>query len=104
MRTLAPLSFLITIVSLIDGLPGHSVRKTQAAIRASKTTVHLGSKLAVSKLSTPIQVISAHGEFGPVNSENILWRLQPATLATSASEPIGKVISAQTIVYRANEE
>ncbi|KAI0241161.1 hypothetical protein LSAT2_000921 [Lamellibrachia satsuma] len=32
------------------------------------------------------KVISAHGEFGPVNSDSILLRDRPATLVTSASE------------------
>ena len=36
-----------------------------------------------------IQVISAHSEFGPVNSDSVLWRVQPATLITSASEHSG---------------
>ena len=27
--------------------------------------------------------MSGHGEFGPVNSDNILWSLRPATLVTS---------------------
>ena len=52
----------------------------------SMTTVHLGSKRAVSELSAWIQVMLAHGEFGLVNSDSILWRIQPATLVTSASE------------------
>ena len=40
-----------------------------------------------------IQVMTAHGEFGPVNSDSILWRGRPATLVTSASEHNGIVIS-----------
>ena len=31
----------------------------------------------------------SHGEFGPVNSDSILWRVWPATLLTSASEHNG---------------
>ena len=33
--------------------------------------------------------MSAHGEFGPVNLDSIFWRVQPATLVTSASEHNG---------------
>ena len=63
--------------------------RTQTATRAPTTTVHLGSKRAVSDLSARIQVMSAHGEFGHVNSDSILWRVRPATLVTSASEHNG---------------
>ena len=66
-----------------------SIRRTQAATRASTTAVHLGSKRAVSELSARIQVMLAQGEFGPVNSDNILWRRRTATLLTSASEHNG---------------
>ena len=59
------------------------IRRTQAATRASTTTVHL------SELSARTQVMSAQGEFGPVNSDSILWRLRSATLVTSASEHNG---------------
>ena len=33
--------------------------------------------------------MSAHGEFGQVNSDSILWRVRPATLVASASEHNG---------------
>ena len=55
----------------------------------STTTVHLGSKRAVSELSARMQVVSAHGEFGPVNSDSIFWRIRPATLVISASDHNG---------------
>ena len=33
--------------------------------------------------------MSALGDFGPVNSDSILWRVRTATLVTSASEHNG---------------
>ena len=34
-------------------------------------------------------MMSAHGEFDPVNSDSVLWRVRPATLVTSVSEHNG---------------
>ncbi|KAI0214206.1 hypothetical protein LSAT2_000707 [Lamellibrachia satsuma] len=45
-------------------------RRTQAATRASTTTVHLGSKRVVKELPARMQVVSAHGEFGQGVSES----------------------------------
>ena len=42
-----------------------------------------------SDLSAQIQMMLAHGEFGPVNLDSNLWRIWPATLVTSASEHNG---------------
>ena len=67
---------LFPVVEVMLTLPIH---------RSSTTTVHLGLKRAVSKLPVQIQVMSVHGEFGPVNSDSIFWRVQPTTLVTSAS-------------------
>ena len=41
--------------------------------RTSTTTVHLGSKRAVSELSSRIQVMSAQGEFGQHFLESSAW-------------------------------
>ena len=42
-----------------------SIRKTQAE-RVSTTTFQFGSKRAVSDVSARVQVMSVHGEFGPL--------------------------------------
>ena len=78
-----------TFFPVVEAILMSSIRRTQAATRASTTAVHVGSKRAVSELSARIQMMPAHGEFDPVNSNSILWRVRPATLVTSASEHNG---------------
>ena len=45
--------------------------------RTSTTAARLGSKRAVSELSASIQVMSAHGEFGLLNSNSIFGEFGP---------------------------
>ena len=78
-----------TLFLVVEAILMPPIRRTQAATRASMTTVHLGLKRAVSELLARIQVMSAHDEFGPVNSDSILWRVRPATVVTPASEHKG---------------
>ena len=50
--------------------------------------------------------MSTHGEFGPVTSDSIFWRVRPATLVASASEhnghndlgPNDSLVSTQSLV------
>ena len=72
-----------TLFPVVDAMLLPSIRITQAATLASTTTLHLGSKRSLSELSVRIQVMSVQVEFGPVNSDDILWRLRLATLVTS---------------------
>ena len=52
-------------------------------VEAVLTMVLLGSKRAVS---------ADTGDVGSVNSDSILWRVQSATLVTSASENNGDIV------------
>ena len=51
------------------------IRRTLAATRTLTTTLHLGSTRDVGEMS-------AHGEFGPANSDSILWRVRPKRLGS----------------------
>ena len=77
-----------TLFPVVEAMTTPPIRRTQA-IRTSTTTVHPGPKRAVRELSSRIQVLSAHGQFGPVDSDSILSRVRPATLVTLASEHNG---------------
>ena len=69
-----------TLFPVVEVLLMPPICITQTATWASTTVVHLGSNRVV---STDIQVMMAHGEFGLVNSDSIVWRIRPATLLTS---------------------
>ena len=56
-----------TLFAVLEAALMPSIRRTQPVVRDSTTTFHLGSKRVVSELSARIQVMSAHGEFDPVN-------------------------------------
>ena len=62
---------MATLFPVVEVMLMSSIRRTQVATWVSMTTVHVGSNRAVNELSAS-KVISAHGEFGPVNSNNIL--------------------------------
>ena len=79
-----------TLFRVVEAVLRPSVHRTHATTHESTTTVRLGSMRAVSELSAQIQVMAAHGEFGPVNSDSILWRVWPGTMATSASQHNGQ--------------
>ena len=78
-----------TSFPVVEAMLMPPIHRTQATTLASTTTVHLAPMRAVGELSVQIQVMSAHSEFSPVNSNSILWRVQPSTLVTSASEHNG---------------
>ena len=65
-----------TLFPVVEALLMPPIRRT------STTTIHLGSKRAV---SADIGDVSS-GEFSPVNLDSIFWRVWPATLVTSALE------------------
>ena len=60
-----------TLFPVVEATLMPSMCRTQAATRASTTTVHLGSKLAVSKLSVWMQVMSFHGELRQHSLESL---------------------------------
>ena len=67
--------YVPTLFPVVEAMLMPSIRRTQAATQASTTTVHLSARC--------IQVMSANGGFGPVNSDSNLWRVRPATVVTS---------------------
>ena len=65
-----------TLFQVVEAMLMPPIRRKQAATQASTTTVHLGSKRAVSELPARIQVMSAHGDSGELPNQGWVQALE----------------------------